>query len=99
MIVSSQMQRDAKPFDFKLRRKDGTEVWVDVKGTPLHNAPLANSLASLAHLRNQSDPLPTRLMLRRPALMRTVNRFRQMSRTPALTPTDRRVGPSDERVC
>ena len=29
---------DTKPFHFKLRRKDGSAVWVDVQGTPLHNA-------------------------------------------------------------
>jgi PAS domain S-box-containing protein len=28
----------AKPFRFRLRRKDGTPVWVDVQGTPMHNA-------------------------------------------------------------
>lgn len=28
----------ARPFRFKLRRKDGTAVWVDVQGTPMHNA-------------------------------------------------------------
>jgi PAS domain S-box-containing protein len=25
----------AKPFRFRLRRKDGTELWVDVQGTPI----------------------------------------------------------------
>ena len=29
---------DAKPFHFKLRRQDGSAVWVDVQGTPLFNA-------------------------------------------------------------
>jgi PAS domain S-box-containing protein len=29
---------DATPFHFKLRRKDGSAVWVDVQGTPMHNA-------------------------------------------------------------
>jgi PAS domain S-box-containing protein len=26
------------PFHFKLRRKDGSPVWVDVQGTPMYNA-------------------------------------------------------------
>ena len=29
--------RNADPFRFKLRRKDGSAVWVDVQGTPMHN--------------------------------------------------------------
>jgi PAS domain S-box-containing protein len=29
---------DAAPFHFKLRRADGSAVWVDVQGTPMHNA-------------------------------------------------------------
>ena len=28
----------AEPFHFKLRRTDGAAVWVDVQGTPMHNA-------------------------------------------------------------
>ncbi len=26
------------PFRFRLRRADGSPIWVDVQGTPLHNA-------------------------------------------------------------
>ncbi len=26
------------PFRFRLRRKDGSAIWVDVQGTPLYNA-------------------------------------------------------------
>jgi PAS domain S-box-containing protein len=26
------------PFRFKLRRQDGSSVWVDVQGTPMHNS-------------------------------------------------------------
>ena len=26
------------PFHFRLRRKDGSSIWVDVQGTPLFNA-------------------------------------------------------------
>lgn len=29
---------DSAPFRFRLRRKDGSEVWVNVQGTPMHNA-------------------------------------------------------------
>jgi PAS domain S-box-containing protein len=28
----------ANPFRFRLRRKDGTALWVDVQGTPMHDA-------------------------------------------------------------
>jgi PAS domain-containing protein len=28
---------DIDPFHFKLRRKDGAAVWVDVQGTPMYN--------------------------------------------------------------
>lgn len=37
-LFDAKSKGDAKPFHFKLRRKDGSEVWVDVQGTPLHNA-------------------------------------------------------------
>ena len=26
------------PFHFRLRRADGSSIWVDVQGTPMHNA-------------------------------------------------------------
>lgn len=29
---------DADTFQFRLRRQDGTAVWVNVLGTPMHNA-------------------------------------------------------------
>ena len=29
---------DSKPFHFRLRRKDGAEIWVDVQGTPMRKA-------------------------------------------------------------
>ena len=29
---------DPAPFHFRLRRKDGSAIWVDVQGTPLYNA-------------------------------------------------------------
>ncbi len=28
----------AAPFHFRLRRKNGSAIWVDVQGTPMHNA-------------------------------------------------------------
>jgi PAS domain S-box-containing protein len=28
---------DVNPFHFRLRRRDGSEVWVDVQGTPMRN--------------------------------------------------------------
>lgn len=29
---------NAAPFHFRLRRKDGSTIWVDVQGTPMKNA-------------------------------------------------------------
>ena len=37
-LFEAKTRGDAKPFHFKLRRKDGSAVWVDVQGTPMHNA-------------------------------------------------------------
>ena len=37
-LFEAKSHGDSKPFHFKLRRKDGSAVWVDVQGTPLHNA-------------------------------------------------------------
>lgn len=38
LLFDSKTRGDAKPFHFKLRREDGSAVWVDVQGTPLFNA-------------------------------------------------------------
>jgi PAS domain S-box-containing protein len=37
-LFDAKIRGDTKPFHFKLRRKDGAAVWVDVQGTPMHNA-------------------------------------------------------------
>lgn len=37
-LFDAKTRGDTKPFHFKLRRKDGSPVWVDVQGTPLYNA-------------------------------------------------------------
>jgi PAS domain S-box-containing protein len=37
-LFDAKTRGDTKPFHFKLRRKDGSAVWVDVQGTPMHNA-------------------------------------------------------------
>ena len=37
-LFEAKARGDSKPFHFKLRRKDGSGIWVDVQGTPLHNA-------------------------------------------------------------
>ena len=34
----AKVRGDKKPFHFRLRRMDGSAVWVDVQGTPMHNA-------------------------------------------------------------
>jgi PAS domain S-box-containing protein len=37
-LFDAKVRGDTKPFHFRLRRKDGSAVWVDVQGTPMHNA-------------------------------------------------------------
>jgi PAS domain S-box-containing protein len=37
-LFDLKKEGSAKPFRFKLRRKDGSAVSVDVQGTPIHNA-------------------------------------------------------------
>ena len=35
-LFESKQRGGMSPFHFRLRRKDGSEVWVDVLGTPMH---------------------------------------------------------------
>jgi PAS domain S-box-containing protein len=37
-LFESKQQGDAAPFPFRLRRKDGSAIWVDIQGTPMHNS-------------------------------------------------------------
>ena len=37
-LFDGKKRGDIDPFHFKLRRKDGSAVWVDVQGTPMFNA-------------------------------------------------------------
>lgn len=37
-LFESKQRGGMSPFHFRLRRKDGSEVWVDVQGTPMHGA-------------------------------------------------------------
>ena len=37
-LFESKQRGGMSPFHFRLRRKDGAEVWVDVQGTPMHGA-------------------------------------------------------------
>jgi PAS domain S-box-containing protein len=37
-LVDAKIRGDKNPFHFKLRRKDGSAIRVDVQGTPMHNA-------------------------------------------------------------
>lgn len=37
-LFEAKTRGDATPFRFRLRRNDGAAVWVDVQGTPMHNA-------------------------------------------------------------
>jgi len=37
-LFSMKQAGSSAPFHFKLRRVDGSSIWVDVQGTPMHNA-------------------------------------------------------------
>jgi PAS domain S-box-containing protein len=37
-LFDAKSMGNSKPFHFRLRRTDGSEIWVDVQGTPLYNA-------------------------------------------------------------
>lgn len=37
-LFASKQRGDAAPFHFRLRRKDGSAIWADVQGTPMHNS-------------------------------------------------------------
>ena len=37
-LFDSKQRGDPSPFHFKLRRKDGSSIWVEVLGTPMRNA-------------------------------------------------------------
>lgn len=37
-LFESKKSGDAETFRFRLRRKDGSGVWVHVQGTPMYNA-------------------------------------------------------------
>ena len=37
-LFEAKIRGDSKPFHFRLRRQDGSAIWVDVQGTPMHNA-------------------------------------------------------------
>ncbi len=36
-LFEAKSRGDMNPFDFRLRRKDGTPLWVTVQGTPMHD--------------------------------------------------------------
>jgi PAS domain S-box-containing protein len=37
-LFSAKQAGSPAPFHFRLRRADGTSIWVDVQGTPMRNA-------------------------------------------------------------
>ncbi len=36
-LFENKQRGDTTPFHFRLRRNDGSAVWVEVQGTPMHN--------------------------------------------------------------
>lgn len=56
-LFEAKGRGDSKPFHFKLRREDGSAVWVDVQGTPLHNAAgVFNGIVGTFTLSTESSP-------------------------------------------
>ena len=37
-LFESKQRGEASPFHFRLRRANGSAIWADVQGTPMHNA-------------------------------------------------------------
>ena len=37
-LFDARQRGESAPFHFKLRREDGSTVWVDVQGTPMRNS-------------------------------------------------------------
>jgi PAS domain S-box-containing protein len=37
-LFEAKRRGDSSPFRFRLRRRDGCPIWVDVQGTPMHDA-------------------------------------------------------------
>jgi PAS domain S-box-containing protein len=37
-LFESKKRGDTSPFRFRLRRRDGSPTWVEVQGTPMHDA-------------------------------------------------------------
>lgn len=37
-LFDAKAKGETSSFQFRLRRKDGSAIWVDVQGTPMHNA-------------------------------------------------------------
>lgn len=38
LLFDAKGRGDTKPFEFRLRRADGTPIWVSVLGTPMHDS-------------------------------------------------------------
>ena len=36
-LFEAKIRGDKAPFHFRLRREDGSAIWVDIQGTPMHN--------------------------------------------------------------
>ena len=56
-LFEAKSRGDNKSFHFKLRREDGSAVWVDVQGTPLRNAAgMFNGIVGTFTLSTESSP-------------------------------------------
>ena len=60
-LFESKQRGRISPFHFRLRRKDGSEVWVDLQGTPMHGAAgeflgIVGSFRVAAHKSRSAEP-------------------------------------------
>jgi PAS domain S-box-containing protein len=58
-LLEANKARHARPFRFRLRRKDGTPVWVDIQGSAIKtaNGPVFGILAAITPIQGDSQEM------------------------------------------
>ena len=58
-LFGAKSRGDTKPFDFRLRRSDGTPIWMSVQGSPMYDATGAfNGLIGTFRVISKTIPEP-----------------------------------------
>jgi PAS domain S-box-containing protein len=55
-LFESKQRGDPSPFHFRLRRKDGSAIWVNVQGSPMRN--VAGEFIGIVGTFRVADPQP-----------------------------------------